>query len=148
MRYLTKPTQQAFLKCLAIHGNVARAVAATNQVMVSGDRRGSLTRQTIYVWLKDPSFHDQMQEALATFADGLESIAYDRITNPVGNKGSDVLLMFLLNGLKPSTYRQNVTNSNDSTRELLSAVRLKLSTTTSKAGTTDIDITLASKAGE
>lgn len=147
MRYLTKPTQQAFLRMLAIHGNVARAVTATNSVMVSGDTRGSLHRSTVYGWLKDPSFNSQMEEALATFADGLESIAYDRITNPVGNKGSDVLLMFLLNGLKPSTYRQNVTNSNDGARDLLSAVRLKLSATTA-AGKTDIDITLASKSSE
>jgi len=143
MRYLTKPTQQMFLKCLAVHGNVANAVTATNRTMMESDpdRSYSLDRSTIYIWRKrNPKFAEAMSTALEEFSDRLEAIALDRVTNPVGSRGSDILLLGLLNANRPSKFRNqnNGSNSADSTRELLSAVRLKLSATTNNNKSTDI----------
>lgn len=142
-----------FLKCLAIHGNISKAVDATNSTMVNGnpDCTYNLEKSTIYQWRKKSrAFTDDMTAALEEFSDRLESIALDRVVNPVGSRGSDILLLGLLNANRPGKFRNNNNGSNsaDSTRELLSAVRLKLSATTSKTGTTDIDITLASKSSE
>ena len=142
-----------FLKCLAIHGNISKAVDATNSTMINGnpDCTYNLEKSTIYQWRKKSrAFTDDMTAALEEFSDRLESIALDRVVNPVGSRGSDILLLGLLNANRPGKFRNNNNGSNsaDSTRELLSAVRLKLSATTSKTGTTDIDITLASKSSE
>ena len=143
MRYLTKPTQDTFLRMLAIHGNISKAVDATNSTMIDGnpDCTYNLEKSTIYRWRKKSrAFTDDMATALEEFSDRLESIALDRVTNPVGSRGSDILLLGLLNANRPSKFRNNNNGSNsaDSTRELLSAVRLKLSATTNKDTSTDI----------
>jgi hypothetical protein len=141
MRYLTKPTQKTFLQMLAVHGNISKSVEETNKLIPSGDARGDMSRFTVYHWKRtQPQFREKMEEALSCFADKLESIALERVSSSgTSSKGSDLLLMFLLNSARPLKYRsQNGSNSTDGTKELLSAVRLKLSATTNNNKSTDI----------
>ena len=141
MRYLTKPTQKTFLQMLAVHGNISKSVEETNKLIPSGDARGEMSRYTVYHWKRtQPQFREKMEEALSCFADKLESIALERVSSSgTSSKGSDLLLMFLLNSARPLKYRsQNGSNSTDGTKELLSAVRLKLSATTNNNKSTDI----------
>ncbi|MCH8129245.1 MAG: hypothetical protein IIC70_05010, partial [Acidobacteria bacterium] len=44
----------------------------------------------------------------AAFADELENIAMDRIRNPEGRLGSDILLITMLNAHKPEKYRTGI----------------------------------------
>jgi hypothetical protein len=126
---------------LAVHGNISKSVEETNKLIPSGDARGDMSRFTVYHWKRtQPQFREKMEEALSCFADKLESIALERVSSSgTSSKGSDLLLMFLLNSARPLKYRsQNGSNSTDGTKELLSAVRLKLSATTNNNKSTDI----------
>jgi len=127
-RYITAPTKYAVLRAIAAYGNVTKAVDAVNSSLEeTGDSRGRLHRATVYDWKKkDLSFAESFDDAIDSFADSLEQRALERIDSPSGNRGSDTLLMFMLNGLRPLKYRQGEQRTDDA-KETLAAVRLKLS---------------------
>lgn len=93
---------------LAVDGNVTRAAAAAG-----------IDRSTHYDWLKaDQLYALQAQDAAEQAADHLElelltraRDRYEDVKPPEGKKrvrGSDLLLIFLLKGLRPWKYRDNV----------------------------------------
>ena len=51
-------------------------------------------------------YREKWEHANQQFADSLEKLAFDRIQNPEGNRGSDVLLITMLNAHKPEKYKR------------------------------------------
>ena len=84
--------QRAFLAALEIQGNVTASAKAAG-----------VTPKTCYQHRRqNPDFAELWQQALERSADELEVEARKR-----AKAGSDVLLMFLLKGLKPQMYRES-----------------------------------------
>lgn len=48
---------------------------------------------------------------------------HDRLTDPTGNRGSDVLLMFYLKSLRPGVYRDAVPVPDDYGKEVVAELR-------------------------
>ena len=79
-----------------------------------------ITRDTYRRWLgEDPEFMRSMDEAKQSFGEYLEGLALERIKNPDKGKGSDVLLMFMLNGNMAPKYRPQVAMSEEAAKDLL-----------------------------
>jgi hypothetical protein len=106
----TAGSQRAFLLAYANTGNVRAACEAAK-----------VHRRTHYKWLEDPAYSAQFEDAKVDATDALEREARRRalegvlepvfqIGEKVGSirKFSDTLLIFLLKGLKPDTYRERV----------------------------------------
>jgi hypothetical protein len=53
-------------------------------------------------------FKKRLQEAHAKCVEKWEQLMDERLTNPQGNRGSDVLLMFKLKAMAPEKYREEV----------------------------------------
>jgi hypothetical protein len=64
-----------------------------------------ISRSAVQRWRQDPGFVEQYGESRVAFADHLESMALARISEPQGNRGSDVLLIAMLNAHRPELYR-------------------------------------------
>jgi hypothetical protein len=94
-RKATKKTWSKFLDCLSTHPNVVWAckVARISRTLAYG-RRGV-----------DKEFAKAWDEALNLGIEALQDEAVKRAF-----KGSDKLMMFLLNGLKPDTFKYRVSN--------------------------------------
>jgi hypothetical protein len=84
--------QRAFLAALEQTGSVTEAAAAAK----IGRCSAYDTRRA------DPAFSKRWDEALDASADALEDEARKRAFN-----GSDVLLMFLLKGIRPQKWRES-----------------------------------------
>lgn len=104
------PKKAAFLAAYAKVGNVTHAA-----------QLAKCNRQHVYVWLKEEEFSKQFDEAGTEATERLEKEARRRAVRgtlkPVFHQGaqcgaireySDTLLIFLLKGRKPETYRDNV----------------------------------------
>ena len=83
-----------------------------------------VSRQT-YIWWRqvDPDFVQSVDLARQVFAEALEEIALERVKNPDKNRGSDVLLLGLLNANMPSKFRPQTAMSEDSAKELITEWR-------------------------
>jgi hypothetical protein len=53
-------------------------------------------------------FKKRLQEAHAKCVEKWEQLMDERLANPTGNRGSDVLLMFKLKAMAPEKYREEV----------------------------------------
>lgn len=84
--------EKAFLAALENTGSVTAAADAAKI-----HRRATYTQKQ-----KDPEFSRQWDEALDQAADALEDQARKRAFD-----GSDVLLMFLLKGIRPQKWRES-----------------------------------------
>ena len=63
-------------------------------------------RSTYYQWIKqDETFKEDVYEAKQAFGEDMLQIAIDRLRNPDKGKGSDVLLIAVLNAYMASTFR-------------------------------------------
>src|SRR5262245_44503007 len=83
--------QRKFLNAYALHGNITKAAELAG-----------LTRQSHYKWLPDPHYAAAFEEA--------SEVAIDLLVNEARRRamgGSDTLLIFLLKGLRPKTFRDN-----------------------------------------
>tara|TARA_Y100000310_G_scaffold218915_1_gene220274 strand:+ start:66 stop:566 length:501 start_codon:yes stop_codon:yes gene_type:complete len=79
-----------------------------------------ISRKTYDLWQKsDPEFSQSMDLARRSFAESLEEIALDRVRNPEKGKGSDVLLLGLLNANMPHKFRPQLALNEDSAKELI-----------------------------
>lgn len=79
-----------------------------------------IKRQTYLNWSSsDYKFATAMDGSRRAFAETLEDLALERVKNPDKNRGSDILLIGLLNANWPSKYRPQVTMDQDSAREVL-----------------------------
>jgi hypothetical protein len=54
------------------------------------------------------SFRKRLEQAHQLYVESLEKLADDRLNNPSGNRGSDILLMFKMKAEKPEKYREDV----------------------------------------
>jgi len=81
--------------------------------------RAMITRQRVWEWQKDPEFAEAFNAARQAFAESLERIALDRVKNPDKSRGSDVLLLGLLNANLPSKYRPQFAMNEDSAKDLI-----------------------------
>ena len=91
--------QQAFLSAYAYSGTLTAAAKAAG-----------ITRTAVFLWKQDDAlgFNARFSKAVEAFADELENIAMDRIRNPEGRLGSDILLITMLNAHKPEKYRTGI----------------------------------------
>ena len=106
--------QEAFLKCYAEVGSIRSAARAT-----------AIHRDSVRLWKRDDVFRfaDRFEAAEQTFREYLQQMAFDRIQEPQGNRGSDVLLIFLLKGHWREKYGDATLPTQDAAKEFLSELR-------------------------
>jgi hypothetical protein len=65
---------------------------------------------TVHSWIgNDPySFKKRMELARLEYCDSVRQIIHDRLADPQGNRGSDILLMFEAKAMMPELYREEV----------------------------------------
>lgn len=84
----------------------------------------NISRPTYKSWLsRDYVFANDFAEAKRTFAEELEELAYERVRNPDKGRGSDILLLGLLNAHIPDKYRPAAVMNDESAREVISELR-------------------------
>jgi len=77
-------------------------------------------RNTYLWWLgSDPDFARSVDLMKQSFAESLEAIALERVKDPDKNRGSDVLLLGLLNANLPTKFRPQFAMSEDSAKDLI-----------------------------
>jgi len=91
--------QQLFLKAYSRLGRIYKAAEASN---VPVDTVESWQRRDTH------GFNKRMQQAHQEYVENLEQLMDERLQNPTGNRGSDVLLMFKLKAKAPQKYREEV----------------------------------------
>ena len=101
--------QEIFLTALSEWGTLRKALHLSQ-----------LAYDTYKRWhAQDYEFAKLCEEARFAFAEYLEEIALERVLNPDKNRGSDVLLLGLLNANMPKKYRPQVQISDDASKELI-----------------------------
>ena len=89
-----------------------------------GCEAAGVTREAYSWWHRtDPEFSKRVDLMRQSFAESLEALALDRVKNPDKNRGSDVLLLGLLNANMPAKYRPSVAMDQDSAKELITEWR-------------------------
>ena len=79
-----------------------------------------ISRDAYLRWrIEDLEFVRRFDSVKEAFAESLESIAFERVKNPDKGKGSDVLLLGLLNANMPAKYRPQIAVNEDSAKELI-----------------------------
>ena len=82
---------------------------------VAGVSHGSYDRWHV----EDLDFVKELDRMKLFFAESLEELALSRVRNPDKNRGSDILLIGLLNANMPQKYRPQFAMSDDSAKELI-----------------------------
>jgi hypothetical protein len=101
--------QRLFLAALAEWGTIHKACRVLD-----------MTRHVYRTWVaEDPGFSGRVDAAKTEFGESLEDIALDRIKNPDKGKGSDILLIGLLNANLPHKYRPAAALDHDSAKDLI-----------------------------
>ena len=101
--------RELFLKALGEWGTIHKACSVVD-----------VTRGMYRRWVsEDPEFSGRVDSAKVDFGESLEDIALDRIKNPDKGKGSDILLIGLLNANLPHKYRPAAAMDHDSAKELI-----------------------------
>ena len=89
-----------------------------------GCEAAGVTRHAYGRWTqRDPDFSKSVDLMRQSFAESLESIALDRVKNPDKNRGSDILLLGLLNANMPAKFRPSIAMDQDSAKELITEWR-------------------------
>jgi hypothetical protein len=91
--------QEAFLLAYAKLGTILHAAEAVG-----------IHRDTVNKWISADlySFKKRMDLAHDDYCDWIQGLIRDRIANPQGNRGSDVLVMFAAKAEMPQKYREEV----------------------------------------
>ena len=83
-------------------------------------KAAGISRRSYTRWhQEDEEFAKEMDLVKLAFAESLEELALERVRNPDKNRGSDILLIGLLNANMPSKYRPQFAMSEDSAKELI-----------------------------
>ena len=83
-------------------------------------RVAKISKDTYNKWMKtEPDFMREVSEARQAFGEYLEEIALERVKNPDKNRGSDVLLLGLLNANLPQKFRPQFAMGEDSAKDLI-----------------------------
>ena len=105
--------QKVFVEALEQWGTIRKACEVSN-----------VPRRTHFTWVRnDPEYSVSVDLARRSFAESLEEIALDRVRNPEKGKGSDVLLLGLLNANMPHKFRPQLALNEDSAKELITEWR-------------------------
>lgn len=82
-------------------------------------------RKTVYNWMRGDveGFKELFELANHSYRESLEDMARERLENPQGNRGSDVLLISQLNARWPERYRANTEGRDQSAKEALNEIR-------------------------
>lgn len=111
----TKDAQERFLEqFVESHGDSQAAREASG-----------VARKTFFRWLEDREFRDRFDQYRILLSEDLENEAVRRImgSKGKGGKGTDLLLMKTLAGLKPERYRDQPTGNDNRTVIYVSNVR-------------------------
>ena len=83
-----------------------------------------ISRETYTRWhSKDLEFANAMVTAKRAFGETLEELALDRVKHPDKGKGSDVLLLGMLNANMSEKYRPSIAMNEDAAREVIAELR-------------------------
>tara|TARA_R100000306_G_C4357593_1_gene133596 strand:- start:349 stop:879 length:531 start_codon:yes stop_codon:yes gene_type:complete len=100
---------EIFLSAYEEWGTIKKACEITN-----------VSRDAYLRWhSEDFDFVRRFDTMKQSFAESLETIALDRVKNPDKGKGSDILLLGLLNANMPAKYRPQLAVNEDSAKELI-----------------------------
>ena len=91
--------QEAFL---AAYRHTSRVTHAARAVGVSVHAVDKWLSRDVY------SFKKRMELARRDYCDWVRQVIQERISNPQGNRGSDVLVMFEAKAMMPELYREDV----------------------------------------
>lgn len=111
----TKESQEKFLE---------QFVEAHGDSRVAREASG-IARKVFFRWLEDREFRDRFDQYRILLSEDLENEAVRRImgSKGAGGKGTDLLLMKTLAGLKPERYRDQPTGNDNRTVIYVSNVR-------------------------
>jgi hypothetical protein len=95
----TYDNQERFLRAYATHGKMTRAADAAG-----------ISRNTVEFWQRTDShgFNKRLQLAHDKYVESWEQLMDERLADPKGNRGSDILLMIKLKSERPEKYREDV----------------------------------------
>ena len=96
--------QDRYLMAFAECGNVGKA-----------SEIAGISRFAVYDWVDADrwEFRRRYSCAQSAYADSREQLMHDRLADPEGNRGSDILLMFQIKALRPEKYREVVGSGED-----------------------------------
>ena len=87
-------------------------------------KAAGISSRTYSRWMKeDPEFRDDIEKARVAFGESMLEVAIDRIKNPDKGKGSDVLLISLLNAYLSHIFRPTAVVGEDTAKELITEWR-------------------------
>ena len=87
-------------------------------------KAAGISARTYSRWMKeDPEFRDDIEKARVAFGESMLEVAIDRIKNPDKGKGSDVLLISLLNAYLSHIFRPTAVVGEDTAKELITEWR-------------------------
>ena len=106
--------QERFLKAYARAGTILQASKASG-----------VSRTRFYEWQERDAqgFRERLEHARERYADKLERLMHERLVDPTGNRGSDVLLIFALKALRREKYGDNASADDETARELIRELR-------------------------
>ena len=113
-RRMVYKRQERFLKAFVKPGTIQKAA-----------EDAGLDRDCVYVWRKRDylAFNERFARAKQAHCDHLENMVMERLENPTGNRGSDVLLMGKLNAEHPEKWNRNLKLAHDVPNELIQQLR-------------------------
>ena len=101
--------KEVFLLAYEEHGTIRGGAAAAG-----------ISRESYKRWhAEDMDFVRRLDEVKQSFAESLEELSLERVRNPDKGRGSDLLLITLMNANMPSKYRPQTAMSEDSAKELI-----------------------------
>ena len=104
--------QEAFLRLYVEYGTIKGAAVSCH--------RDSVRRWNLDDYL---GFSARFQAVKEEFRESLEELALARLKTPEGNRGSDILLMGMLNANHPEKWSRNVKVTHDVPNELIQQLR-------------------------
>ena len=87
-------------------------------------KAAGISARTYRLWMKDdPDFKEDLERARIAFGEGMLEEAIDRIKNPDKGKGSDVLLIAILNAYMSHVFRPTTIVGEDTAKVLITEWR-------------------------
>ena len=87
-------------------------------------KAAGISKQTYYSYIRnDPAFKENLEHAKLAFGESMLEIAIDRVRNPDKGKGSDVLLISLLNAYMSHVFKPTTVVGEDTAKELITEWR-------------------------
>lgn len=87
-------------------------------------KAAGISRTTYFRWVKDdPDFSSDLEYSKRAFGEKMLEVAIDRVRNPDKNRGSDLLLISLLNAYMGHVFKPGTVVGEDSAKELVTEWR-------------------------